>query len=490
MRAAAVIYILGWLMTSAAAAMLVPTAFAVALDPALVFEAFLFPAVVIGFIGVNMLIAFRARDMAISRRQSLAVLVLIWVLMPLAGALPLYSAGFPGELVPAIFEATSGFTTTGASVISEFATVPRSIIVWRGLLQWMGGLVTLLLLAALLGPLWEGNLTERQFRLFGKSEQRIFPRIAEAIRVILPIYMLVTLLCFLCLMLSGLPSFDAFCLSLSTVSTGGFMPREGTIALYGSTSAEFVLAIFMALSSISILWVRAVFSGRWTFVKDMREPYFIAVAIVIFGGVLTLLMLKNAPVGGFGDVLDTVALSLATAASLISTTGFMISEPAHSLIPYMVVLAVAIIGGGAFSTAGGLKVYRLWAMFRQIGRELRLLVYPHGVRPSADGDEIRDERLMMAIWTTFGAYIITIAVLAIALAASGLAFEGALLAAASSVSNIGPAYEIIRVNDFPDAPSYANMAPWTQIALCGGMILGRGEVLVLLSLLSTTYWRD
>lgn len=490
MRAAAVIYILGWLMTGSAAAMLVPAAFAVALDPAPVFEAFLFPAVAIGFVGVNMLIAFRARDMTISRRQSLAVLVLIWALTPLAGALPLYSAGFPGELVPAIFEATSGFTTTGASVIGEFASVPRSILVWRGLLQWMGGFVTLLLLAALLGPLWEGNVTERQTRLFGKSEQRIFARIAEAIRVILPIYTLVTLLCFLSLMVSGLPSFDAFCLSLSTVSTGGFMPREGTIALYGSTSAEFVLAIFMALGSVSILWVQALVSGRWTLVNDVREPYLIGAAIVAGGGVLTALMLQNAPIGGLDDVIDTVALSLATSASLISTTGFMISEPANGLIPYMVILAVVIIGGGAFSTAGGLKVYRLWAMCRQIGRELRLLIYPHGVRPSADGDEIRDERLMMAIWTTFGAYIITIALLAIALAASGLNFEGALLAAASSVSNIGPAYEIMRVNDFPDAPSYANMAPWTQIALCGGMILGRGEVLVLLSLLSTAYWRD
>ena len=490
MGASAVFYILGWLLTASAAAMLVPAAFAVALDPALVVGAFLFPAAVIGFAGVNMVIAFRAGEVVTGRRQNLLLLASVWIVMPLACAMPLYAAGFPGTLVAAFFEAISGFTTTGASVIGDLTIVPRSIIVWRGLLQWMGGLTTLLSLAVLLGPLWEGELMDRQFQFMRRAEQQLFRQIAEAMRAILPLYLLLTLLCFLSLLLSGLPAFDALCLALSTVSTGGFMPREGTIALYGSNLTELVLSIFMFLGAVSIVWVQALFLGRWTFLKEAQEPLLIAALIVLLGGALSVLMLQNGPITGLRDVIDALVLSIVTATSLISTTGFMVSEQTNAFIPYMVVLGIAIIGGGAYSTAGGLKVHRLWLMFRQIGYELRILIYPHGVRPSVRGDETHEGRLMMTIWTTFATFAFTIGALAIVLSATDIPIEGALLASASAVGNMGPAYELSRVVDFPDSPSFANMAPLSQIALCVGMILGRAEVLVLLGLFSIAFWRD
>ena len=490
MRALAVFYILGWLLAISATAMLIPAAFAVALDSIAVVEAFLFPAVVIGFVGVNMLIAFRGQEYLGGRRQSVFLLASVWLVVPLAGALPLYAAGFPEEFVPAFFEAASGFTTTGASVIVDLASVPSAIIVWRAVLQWMGGLATLLILATVLGPLVGGDLLDRQFRLVARSEQRTARHLAETGRTIFLIYGSLTVLCFLGLLLSGLPAFDAFCLSLSTVSTGGFMPREGTIALYGSSMAEIVLAIFMLLGAVSIVWVQAVIFGRWTLVKEMREPFLIGLFVLVLGTAITVMLLQESPITGIRAVFDGIALGFAAAASLLSTTGFLVSERAHSFVPFMVVLAICVVGAGGFSTAGGLKVHRVWAMFRQLGRELRLLVYPHGVRPSAFGGESREVELMTAIWTTFAAFILAIGVLAVVLAAAGVPFAGAFLASASAIGNIGPAYELTRVVDFPNAPSFADMSAWSQLALCGGMILGRTEVVVLLSLLSVAYWRD
>ena len=390
MRALAVFYILGWLLAVSATAMLIPAAFAVALDPVAVVEAFLFPAVVIGFVGVNMLIAFRGQEYIGGRRQSVFLLASVWLMVPLAGALPLYAAGFPEEFVPAFFEAASGFTTTGATVIVDLASVPSAIIVWRAVLQWMGGLATLLILATVLGPLVGGDLLDRQFRLVARSEQRSPRQLAETGRTIFLIYGSLTVLCFLSLLLSGLPAFDAFCLSLSTVSTGGFMPREGTIALYGSSMVEIVLAVFMVLGAVSIVWVQAVIFGRWTLVKEMREPFLIGLFVLVLGVALAVALLQESPITGISSLFDAIALGLASAASLISTSGFMVSERAHSFIPFMLVLAICVVGGGGFSTAGGLKVHRVWAMFRQLGRELRLLVYPHGVRPSAYGGESRE----------------------------------------------------------------------------------------------------
>ncbi|MGI9382894.1 MAG: TrkH family potassium uptake protein [Methyloligellaceae bacterium] len=490
MRAVAVLYILGWLLAAAAVAMLIPAAVAVALDPIAVAQAFVVPALSTGFLGGCLIIAFIGRETLFGRRPSLLLLCGLWVIIPIAGALPLYTAGFPKSLMGAIFEAVSGFTTTGASIFVDLAELPKSIIVWRALLQWTGGLATLLALAAIIAPLTGTELMDRQLRLIGRSAHGSALHMTESLRSILPLYLALTMGCFVCLIFSGLPPFDAFCLSLSTVSTGGFMPRAGTIELYGSPAAELVLAVFMALGGVSIVWIRAILQARWSIVRETREPIWILGLIAVTGVALSAALINVSQESGLVDSLHSITLGLATAASLISTTGLAVSARAHELIPYIALLGLCIIGGGRFSTAGGLKVYRLGVMLRQLGRELRLLVYPHGVRPSRYGDERRDVELLKMVWTVLVAFVLSIGVLAVLLSAAGLPFEASLLAAVTALSNIGPAYEFSRASELANAPSFADMSAWAQAALCGGMILGRVEILALFGLVNLTYWRQ
>ena len=160
------------------------------------------------------------------------------------------------------------------------------------------------------------------------------------------------------------------------------------------------------------------------------------------------------------------------------------------LIPFVVLLGVCLIGGGRFSTAGGLKVYRIASMLRQLGRELRLLIYPHGVRPSRHGAEALDNEIIKATWITLTAFMLVIGIIAIIIAWTGVPFAGALLAAAGSVSNIGPVYEFVRVVDFPNAPSYAQMSPVAHIVISAGMIFGRVEILALLAIINAVFWRN
>lgn len=489
MPAVAVFYVLGWLFSAMAFAMLLPAIFAAALDSIRLVQAFLAPAIVIGFLGGCMIFTFKGQSQLAGRRQSLLLLALVWLVLPIAGALPLHAAGYPKGLMDAIFEAVSGFTTTGASVFIELAEVPRSIIIWRALLQWMGGLTTLLALAAIVGPLAGADLLDRQLRLIGRSTHGTTRHMSEAVNTILPLYLALTMGCFAALILTGIPPIDAFCLALSTVSTGGFMPREGTIALYGSPTAEVILAIFMFIGGVSVFWVRALLQGRWPIVRETREPYWMLFLIVASGIAISILLLGEAAGGGFEEFVHGLTIGLATAASLISTTGFAISVPAQEFVPYMAVLGIAIIGGGRFSTAGGLKIYRVIAMLRQIGRELRILVFPHGVRPSRSGEEGRDNELMKTIWTHFLAVLIALSVLAVIVAGTGVSFDGALLAASSALSNIGPAYDFLRLSDISGAPPYGEMNDVAQIALCIGMILGRVEIIALISLLTAAYWR-
>lgn len=490
MRAAAVFHLVGWVLAALAAAMLMPMMFALALDSLAVVQAFVVPFVVVGFLGVSLILAFREKAMAVSRWDSLLLLGLVWLLTPLAAALPFYTAGIPAGFVAAYFEAVSGFTTTGASAILELSQAPRAIIIWRALLQWLGGLTTLLSLVAVLGPLSGSFILDRQLRVVGRSTHGSVRHMVEALRSVTPIYSALTMACFTALVLTGIPAFDAFCLSLSTVSTGGFMPREGTIELYGLPMAELTLAVFMTLSAVSVIWLRAILQRRWMLVRETREPFWIMGIIAAIGLVLSVIVLVETTETGFAGLFHSLTTGFATAASIVSTTGFFVSNSAQESIPYVAFLGLALLGAGRFSTAGGLKVYRVVSMVRQYGREMRLLVFPHGVRPARHGEEAADVELVKSIWISLAALVVTTAVVAVALSWTGLEFDSAMLASAAALGNIGPIYEMGRLVHFPDAPAYVGMTSVAQLILCFGMIAGRLEILALLTFLNLANWRS
>lgn len=490
MRAYAVFHLTGWILSALAVSMLLPAIFAYAKDSIFFVRAFLAPAFIVGFIGGALILAFRDRSEFTGRWESLLLLGLVWVLVPVAGALPFYTADFPKGLTASLFEATSGFTTTGATTITDLANTPLSIIVWRAMLQWLGGLTTLLALAAILGPLSGSFMLDRHLRVIGRSTHGSVTHMVEALRFIAPYYTAITAACFTGLVLTGIPAFDAFCLALSTVSTGGFMPREGTIALYGLPLAELCLAVFMFTGAVSVVWLRAILQARWTLVRETREPYWIMMLIVVCGIGLSVMQLAGRAEIGWLSTFDSLVHGLATAASIISTTGFQISSRTQELIPFLVLLGLCVMGGGRFSTAGGVKIYRVAAMLRQIGRELLILIYPHGVKSARYGQEADDSELIRAIWITLAGFILLLSAVSLTLAATGLGFSEALLASAAAISNIGPAYDIARPHSFPDAPSYAGMNSIAQMALCVGMILGRVEILALLTFFNLANWRD
>lgn len=490
MRAVAVFYVLGWALASIAAAMLVPIVFAIALDSVAHVQAFAVPAIAIGFLAGCMIMAFRSSAQFSGRRQSLLLLALMWTIVPLAAAFPFYASGFPKGAIAAYFEATSGFTTTGATVITKLGETPASIIIWRALLQWLGGLATLVSLAALLGPLSGSVIEDRQLRLIGHAAQGTLQHLREAIASILPLFSALTAACFIVLTLCGIPAFDAFCLSLSALSTGGFMPRDGTIILYGSPLAELALAIFMVVGAISIIWIRAITQFRWSIVRETREPFVIFWSVGLLGLLIAVLVIVKARGFDISTISHSLTLGIATAASLVSTTGLRVSEQSLATVPYLGFLLICIVGGGRFSTAGGLKVHRVMTMLRQVGREMRLLIYPHGVRPLRHGAEALDVEVVKAVWITMTAFMLTIGSVALIVAWSGVPFGGAIMAAAGAVSNMGQVYDFAQPGSYPNAPSYAGMSPASQLALCAGMVFGRFEILSLMGIFLSVFWRD
>ncbi|MEC9367818.1 MAG: potassium transporter TrkG, partial [Pseudomonadota bacterium] len=429
-----VLYLFGWTLLSLAGVMLIPVVVALRLDGIAAAQTFAVPAVLLCILSSLLIMAFRGHNELQRRRQNLLLLVCAWLLIPAAAALPLYLAGFPGNFLHAYFEAVSGFTTTGATIFDDLGQLPKSIILWRAMLQWLGGLTTLLALLALLGSLSGTDLMDRQLRLIGRPAQDGAENLFEVMQSVAPLYLALTVVCFLLLVVFGTPSFEALCLALSAISTGGFAPRSQPLAAYVPPAAQLVLALFMILGAVSFVWVRAIFQMRWPIIRETREPFWIIwltgaaalVAIVVLSAV--------EPAYGPGGAFRLVASGIASAASLISTTGFVITDPARFPLPVILLATVCIVGGGRFSTAGGLKVFRVFLMLRQVSRELRQLIYPHGVRAARFGDEARESELLKATWITFAAFIITLGTIMALVAYSGVPVAGALLAAAGALS--------------------------------------------------------
>jgi len=489
MNAALIVYVLGWLLLGLVALLLVPIMLAAALGEETALEAFLIGAGITAFAGGALVTAFGGKTIVADRKHALSILVCTWSCVPVFAAIPFLLAT-PLSLSAGLFEAVSAFTTTGASAFQRLVDVPQSIILWRAVLQWAGGLLTLVSAIAILLPIYGGEGLD--LRRAGTSADSSGGRKQTnyALRVILPLYSGLTAACLILLMFANIPAFDALCLALSTVSTGGFMPRDGTVALYGSSSAELVLSVFMFLGAVSIFWTHTLLGGRWASLTLRREPVYVALAIMVGGLVLTTVLWLRFPAIDANWV-QYFSLGLAAAASLVTTTGFPVSQEVNAIIPLMLLIIVTAIGAGRLSTAGGIKVSRLTMMLSQSFNELNLLLFPHGIHPSVRGAGAFRQVTIATIWSLFFLTMLVLALLILTLSATGIGFQGAMLAAVTALSNAGPFYEIGRVAHLSlETPAIWEMTPLAHFLMCLAMILGRMELLAVLSLARLLLQRD
>lgn len=489
MNGGAIAYVLGWLLLSLAALMLIPAGMASALSEDAARDGFFVGVGVAAFTGGIFVSAFAGRPFVADRKHALTMLICAWVGLPLFAAVPFLAAS---TLAPsaAVLEAVSAFTTTGATAFRRLAEVARSLILWRALLQWAGGLLTLVSAIAILLPLYGGEAVTWRRGEGAGEETGNRKRIGDALRIILPIYGGLTGACLILLLFAQIPAFDALCLALSAISTGGFMPRDGNIALYGSVSAELVITVFMFFGAVSIFWTHGLIARRRSSLAMGREPLYVAGAVVLGGALMTTALWLRFP-GVDTPWFQNLSLGLASAASLVTTTGFPTSAEAFDLIPFMLLLVICAIGAGRLSTAGGLKLSRLSMMLSQCYNELYLLLFPHGIHPSVRGAGALRQVTIATIWALFFLTMMFLAVMIVLLAATGIPFEGALLSAVTALSNAGPFYEIGRVAHLPaDVPPIWEMTPAAHGLLSVAMVLGRVELLAVVSLARLLLQRD
>lgn len=473
-----VVFVFAHFLAAYALALVLPAVVAIGLGEGTLGLDFLISAGLWIFVAGAMMLSLRGRERRLRPSQRYLLALMLWLLLPLVGALTLTMTVDGLGVVEAYFEAVSGLTTTGATVLPPPEELPRSVVLWLAMTQWFGGGLTLLVVVLALAPSGVGGLPETHSRMVehgGLPERR---RLILLVRDVFPIYLGATAVTFLLLAATDLEAFEALCLAFSAVSTGGFSPRSVTIGEYVPTFGILVLVVAMLYGATNVLWQRNLFQLRRSRRMSDRESLW-AIGLCLGLGLIAGFAFFRAAGQGVGIALRD---GLFTATSLITTSGFEIRHASFEIFPIPLVAILLAIGAASFSTAGGIKLFRVGAMLVQGGRELNRLVYPHGIRPSRLGGQPYDIQVMKAIWTGFLAFVFAIVALSLLLASEGLPYEGAVMAALSAVSNAGPIY----ASDWAvsgDWPSYADMDTGAQLALCLGMILGRLEVVAALGLL-------
>ncbi|MCB1497104.1 MAG: TrkH family potassium uptake protein [Bauldia sp.] len=480
-----VFHLLSLALAGFSVALLLPAAIGLAVGENHSAAIFVVVAGLVGFLAGGAYFALRDRTRSLDRVAGYVLVVCVWVIPPLLAAIPLMRIA-DTTYVTALFESVSGYTTTGASALKAIAPLGFSGIFFRAELQWLGGLMTLLTIVAVISPSGLGGIPRVALVA---STDRHFNRLGATLRQITLTYLTITVACAALLLATSIPPFEAVCLALSTVSTGGFMPIQGNLSVYDSTLAEFIIAIFMLIGATSIVWHRMMLEGRWSMMAKHRESYWTIAMALLAGLVYAVGYVVQRSGSDAFSFLDSLRDGFFTGASLVSTTGFDAHASGLAALPLPIVLLFALIGGSAISTAGGIKYYRVGGMLTLSLQELRRLVYPHSIRTSRLGSALYDLAQMKSIWSSLVASLAVIVAAALLIATSEPNFDGALTAAIAAFSNVGPVYSTGW--PAPDAwPAYADFSAFAKLVMIATMILGRIEVLVLLGALNLAYWRS
>ena len=441
------------------------------------------------FFCIAVLFSLSGRKRRPTQTGSYVVAVMMWVIAPFYVAFPMADISGLGYL-DSVFETISAITTTGATVVRDIESLPRSLIFWRSQVQWTGGLLTLLTVLLFLAPSGIGGLPQIHSSLISRAgawtdRGKTFLSVLTITRV----YLATTAACFIALILVGEQPFNAVTLSMMALSTGGLLPENGSLQSIVSQPATLVLAIFLIIGATSVFWQQMILNWQVRSLIRHRESYSIIVGSLVLGLIIAALLFRAA---GSADVLSPLSAlfeGLFNAASLISTNGIETREGVFALLPEALVIFVLIIGGGTFSTAGGLKHYRIGGMIVLSLLELRRLIYPHAIGSEKFGSQAYNSNMLQAIWSYFTVSVIALAFFTFALNATGITFNAALMAAVAAFSNAGPVYNPAWAAQGDTAwPLYADLTDWAKIWLMILMILGRLEILALLAVLNLKYW--
>lgn len=469
--------VLGWLLLFETAFLLVPTVTALVYGEREVFS-FLLTAAICAAVGILFIGVGRPRTTLLFAREGFLIVALSWILLSLFGCLPfVFSKAIP-SFTDALFETVSGFTTTGASILSDVESLPRSVLMWRSFTHWVGGMGVLVFMLAFL-PLSGGqNMHIMQAESPGPSVSKLVPRVRTTALLLYSIYLALTVLEFVFLLCGGIGVFEALNTAFATAGTGGFGLHNDSIGGY-SAYVQIVVAVFMLLFAVNFNSYFFLLRRKWREIFSTEVLVFLAVVAVA-----TISITLNIR-GLYATTGEGARASFFTVASLISSTGFSTTDfdlwPTFSR--FMLVILM-FMGACAGSTGGGLKVSRVILFFKGVARSLRVAVHPKQVkRLSVDGQPV-DETVVRSVFTYIGCFAAVFAVSMLLLTPENLDLTSTFTAVLTTLNNMGPG-----LGAFGPTQNFGFLSGFSKFVLMFDMLAGRLELFPMLVLFSPATYK-
>ena len=433
--------------------------------------------IAISLIGIIGLAATRNINNELSQKDGFVIIVMFWVVLSVAGSIPFYLSGM--SIIDSFFESMSGITTTGATVISNIDTLPESVLFYRQMLQWMGGMGLIVLAIAVMPLLGIGGGQIYKTEIPGAmGEQRLTPRIKETAQALWSIYLGLTIMCALLYYLGGMSAFDAISHAMSTVAIGGFSTHDESIGYFNSSTIEIICIIFMLLSAFS-------FTLHY-FAIYKRKPlkYFYDPEFRFFFSILLLVLAVSLFINSFTDYENSPNFKeiIFHSVSMITTTGFSTSDTSDWPLSVSFLLLVgAFVGACSGSVGGGVKSWRVMIMLNHAYSNIMKMIHPNSVISLKIGSRSVDDEVATSVWGFFSIYVISFMILLLAVLTSGLDLESAFSAVGACLNNLGPGLGAVSEN-------YSNISSFTKSILAFAMLLGRLEIFTLLVILTPMFW--
>ncbi len=476
-----VFFLIGILLTILGSSMLIPYAFQFFNNENS--HSFISSSIVTIFIGVLFILSNLERQFKLNLQQTFLFSALAWLVVALFGSLPYLLSPVSFSISEAFFESMSGITTTGATVITNLENTPKSILLWRAIMQWLGGIGIIVMAITILPLLKVGGM--QLFKMEGPlSTEKILPRTLEVATILISTYFVLTFFCAFFYWFFGMSIFDSVAHSMTTLATGGFSTHNDSIGFFNSSNIEIVASIFIILGSIPFIsYLKFIKGNRKIFLTDVQIKGLINILIISISIMFIYLFIMSDET----SILDKVRISFFNVISILSGTGYVTDDfglwGKFSLIFFLFLM---FIGGCAGSTACGIKIFRLQMLLIFLKNQLKKLISPNSVIITKYNNQKISDDFLKSVITFIFSFLFVFLIIALLLSLSGLDFLTAISGAASAISNVGPGLgEVIGPNG-----NYKSIPDVSKWILSFGMLLGRLELFAILVLFFPSFWKN
>lgn len=443
---------------------------------------FLGCSVVSIFFGGALILSNHQRDYSLNLRETFLLTTLSWVSLSLFSALPLYFSDLDLSYTDAAFEAVSGITTTGSTVLSGLDEMSRGILLWRSLMQWIGGIGIIAFAIVVLPFLRIGGMQLFKTESSDRS-QKAMPKTMDLVSSLIFVYCAITVLCIFTYSMLGMDLFNAINHAFTTISTGGYSTHDSSFGYYDSALLKYSAVFFMLLGSVPfILFVKWLFQGKFRFFYDEQCRVYLKMLAVFIIFVSIWLWMNSSY-----NFSENVLHASFNIVSIITTTGYAIDDyttwGGFSVIFF---LFITYLGACSGSTSGGIKVMRLIVVTKLLHLQVKRLIFPNASFAVRYQKSVITQDLMLDVMGFMGLYVVANVLLTVSLALLGLDFETSLSAAATAIANVGPGIG----DTIGPAGNFANLPDTAKWLLSAGMIIGRLEIMTIMVLFTSRYWQD